>query len=114
MISKDRVYRTRDGREVRVYATDGAGLFNVHGAIKERCGWSPTMWANDGYWIQNRPTEPGNNDLIEVKPRIKLTVWLTIYDDYSVMTSMQKPTKFNRFAVACKEVPIDCEHGEGL
>ena len=33
MISKDKQYKTRDGREVRVYATDGAGEFPIHGAV---------------------------------------------------------------------------------
>jgi hypothetical protein len=32
MISMDKQYRTRDGREVRIYAVDGGGKYPIHGA----------------------------------------------------------------------------------
>ena len=32
MIDKNKQYRTRDGREVRIYATDGYGHYPVHDA----------------------------------------------------------------------------------
>ena len=33
MIDKSKTYRTRDGREVRIYATDGVGDQAIHGAV---------------------------------------------------------------------------------
>lgn len=33
MIDKNKKYRTRDGKEVRIYCTDGRGLYPIHGAI---------------------------------------------------------------------------------
>lgn len=50
MISKDKKYCTRDGREVRIYATDGGpSLDRIHGAVKiEGAGWTPATWAWDG------------------------------------------------------------------
>ena len=35
MIDKSKTYRTRDGREVRIYATDGERGLRVHGATKD-------------------------------------------------------------------------------
>ena len=33
MIDMKKKYRTKDGREVRIYATDGVGHYPVHGAV---------------------------------------------------------------------------------
>ena len=48
MISKDKKYRTCDGREVRIYATDGRKWAEVHGAILENNGWADWHWDSDG------------------------------------------------------------------
>ena len=61
-------YRTRDGREVRVYAVDGGGPYPVHGAVKLDEGWEAGVWRSDGRL--SGYTE-GDTDLIEVKPRIE-------------------------------------------
>ena len=130
MISKDKQYRTRDGREVRIYATDGAGLYSIHGAMASQSsnknkqsivsstGWFLEAWFSDGQHYE------GNNDfdLIEVKPRIRRTVWLNVYDDKYVGLYYNRknadedmeymPSSFKR--VACVKVEIDCEEGEGL
>lgn len=39
MIDINKNYRTRDGREVRIYATDGVGDYPVHAAVKNSKGW---------------------------------------------------------------------------
>lgn len=39
MISMDKKYKTRCGREVRIYALDGCGHFPVQGAILTESGW---------------------------------------------------------------------------
>lgn len=45
-----KTYRTRDGREARVYAVDGGGNWPVHGAIRGRDGvWSAEAWTKDGW-----------------------------------------------------------------
>lgn len=67
MIDPKRTYRTRDGREVRIYAVDGGGLYSVHEAVLDSGGWINREWAEDGTYCG----EPGLAiDLIEVKPRI--------------------------------------------
>ena len=85
MIDKNRTYRTRDGREVRIYATDGDGSGSaIHGAIKNFYGWVATVWSPDGkcHWGAGCYGDPTPaNDLIEVRPRHKRTVWLDVYHD---------------------------------
>lgn len=43
-----KTYKTRDGREARVYATDGTGSYPVHGAISAPDGWGLTCWTRHG------------------------------------------------------------------
>jgi hypothetical protein len=114
MISKDKTYRTRDGREVRIYATD-AGLDKniIHGASNDgKYGWVPHAWLPNG----NHASYTGH-DLIEVKPRIKRTVWINVYDNEVISLFVVKE-KADSMAlggrIACVKVEIDCEEGEGL
>jgi hypothetical protein len=116
MISKDKTYRTRDGREVRIYATDGFGDAPIHGAVKRQDDWDCICWTKDGACIFN----PSWN-LIEVKPRIKRTVWLNVLPEYdSSPTAKGYASKIDALAMApsnrlaCVKVEIDCEEGEGL
>ena len=65
-IDKNRTYTTRDGRAVRIYATDANEDFPVHGAVKTSEGWELKSWTSDGVWM----TSPHNaSNLIEaLKP----------------------------------------------
>lgn len=47
-IEVGKFYRTRDGHKVRIYATDGASPYPIHGAILNTNGWSMSMWIADG------------------------------------------------------------------
>jgi len=113
MISKNKTYRTRDGREVRIYATDGGGDYPVHGSVKTNDGWRSRTWVSNG---QVGPFE-NDGDLIEVKPRIKRTVWINVYDNEVISLFVVKE-KADSMAlggrIACVKVEIDCEEGEGL
>ena len=100
MIDINKKYRTRDGREVRIYAVDGDEPRPVHGAHKSQTGWVFSCWEEDGVHLLST----GNYDLIEVKPRIKREVWLNIYEREHAARSR----------LACVRVEIDCEEGEGL
>jgi len=55
--------RTRDGREARIYATDGGGDFPIHGASLNDGQWSAECWMRDGRLL-GRSTE---GDLIPPK-----------------------------------------------
>ena len=115
MISKDKTYRTRDGREVRIYATDGRGDYPVHGAIQTITGWEAHIWFKSGKSIFEDDTER-SGDLIEVKSRIKRTVWLNV-NEHSVFpweTKEQADKAAPIDRLACVKVEIDCEEGEGL
>jgi hypothetical protein len=117
MIEMGKQYRTRDGREVRIYATDGNSEYQVHGATNEKGVWHVREWTSKGWWRVGIGDD--GLDLIEVKPRIKRTVWLNVYLDSSV-----RPYYYNNKAeadmgadhsrIACVKVEIDCEEGEGL
>jgi len=44
-----KTYKTRDGRDARVYATDGGGAKSIHGAWKTDAGhWYTAEWYADG------------------------------------------------------------------
>ena len=113
MISKDKQYRTRDGREVRIYATDGGlGQSMIHGATYDGgCEWVPRVWFPDG-----SHENISHFDLIEVKPRIKRTVWLNVYENGQALYLSKEIADgmAHKRRLACVKVEIDCEEGEGL
>jgi len=115
MIDINKQYRTRDGREVRIYAMNGGGYWPVHGAIQLSCsGWVPTSWDNDG----NAFNSGIRDSLIEVRLRHKRTVWLNIYGFGIVPEAWSSKENADRAAacgrVACIKVELDFEEGEGL
>ena len=110
MIDINKKYRTRDGREVRIYATDGADKYPVHGSIKYETGWELFTWQLDG---MRTPRHEGGGDLIEVRPRHKRTVWLHVFKNNTVCaTEVAYYEITNR--IACIKVELDFEEGEGL
>jgi len=112
MISMDKKYRTRDGREVRIYATDGDMPRCVHGAYKSQTGWIFSCWEEDGAHLLST----GDYDLIEVKPRIQRTVWMNVYSNgFSGWVDRKTADANSSFTrLACVKVEFDCEEGEGL
>ena len=116
-ISMDKKYRTRDGREVRIYAVDGCGKHPVHGAYLTEDGWKGYNWAADGLAYPPWYVEGNNRDLIEVKPRIHREYWMNVYpnDWAQVYESKNVADEYSTGArIACVKVVIDCEEGEGL
>lgn len=114
-ISKDKQYTTgivgQEPLSVRIYATDGHPVWPIHGAVKILGQWRPQLWNKKGENID------ATFRLIEVKPRIKRTVWLTITEN------SQQVFKSKGCALdwiiglgehSIVKVEIDCEHGEGL
>lgn len=75
-ISMDKTYRTRDGRDVKIYTTEHEGDWPVVGAI----GVDICTWRADGTHPTNRDA-----DLIEVKP--EKVVWVVVDDDKDLYIS---------------------------
>ena len=113
MIDKNKQYRTRDGREVRIYATDGSEDMCVHGAIRFDSGWASEVWTQHGTYF---PPKESIHDLIEVKPRIQRELWVNVYPGYvSAHTCKEDATACSlQNRIACVKLTIDCEEGEGL
>ena len=113
MIDINKKYVTRDGREVRIYATDGGLPHTIHGAVQRLLGeWIAHSWYPSG---KSGYTESAFG-LIEVKPRHKRTVWLNVYKDivcaYMSKSDAAMSADFDR--IACIKVELDFEEGEGL
>ena len=119
MIDKNKQYRTRDGREVRIYATDGGGEYPVHGSVfcADDSEWTQESWSAQGLWM-GAASRDHRLDLIEVKPRIKREVWVNVYpngvDDELWFTKTLADQQALPRRIACVKITIDCAEGEGL
>lgn len=116
-IDINKKYRTRDGRKVRIYATDGGSVGPIHGAIyyEEEKRWYVYSWCENG---RQNSWDETMSDLIEVKPRIQQTVWLNIYPASLYCAAFASKEHADQWVsgnrLACVKVEIDCEEGEGL
>ena len=117
LITMDREYVTRDGREVRIWCVDAKcdSTFRVRGEHLDNCGaWMPATWDAHGRW-------GGCNthyyDLIPKPKRHKRTVWLNVYPDYpgNVHASRAEADRLlGAGRIACLELHLDFAEGEGL
>lgn len=73
MIDFDKPLQTVSGREVRIYATDGAGEFSVHGAYLKG-EWDSVTWTKDGRF---EGVKESCLDLVNVKT--KRTGWVNVF-----------------------------------
>lgn len=110
-------YRTRDGRDVRIYAADGDEEMPVHGAVLTKHGWKVNSWAPDGRWCPNMTDA---RDLVEVRPRIKREVWINVYPKETEVSDRAHTCRqaadmlASMSRIACVRVEIDVEEGHGL
>ena len=113
MIDPKKLYRTRDGREVRIYAVDGAEDMCIHGAMLTSDGWEAEVWNKRGVWL---PCNESPHDLIEVRPRIQREVWVNVYRDIVEVfnTKHYADIHSTNNRIACVKLVIDCEEGHGL
>lgn len=84
MIDKNKKYKTRDGKEVRIYATDSEGKFSVHGAVKEVGEvnkWTPFSWTNTGRFSGDSQTDA--YDLVPATTKLLVEVEDNITDPHS-------------------------------
>ena len=110
-ISKDKQYKTRGDREVRIYATDCGGIYPVHGAIKGEHEWVPNKWSGDGKF----ELHDHKYDLIEVKPKMKFERWALVERNGGYSLWLDKPSNASSVdAFAITRISFEAEEGEGL
>lgn len=66
-------HTTRDGKEARIYALDGAGSYPIHGAIKVGEKWEGRQWQINGSWRMGSRADA--TDLINAPEK---TEWWTL------------------------------------
>jgi len=113
-ISMDKKYKTRAGADVTIYAVDVKhDVYTVHGAI----GADVERWRSNGSCYTDNPEGVDSDDLVEVLPRIKKTLYVNMYVGGSYSTHADE-SEADRNALenrlARTKVEIDCEVGEGL
>lgn len=113
-------YRTKDGKEVRIYAVDAGEYLTVHGAIKHENPprWLSYMWSIQGRASDWAAAQDYSLNLVEVKPRHKRIAWVNAYPNGQNPTTWAHKSEADRFAqpgrIACIRVELDFEEGEGL
>lgn len=122
MIEMGKTYRTRDNREVRIYAVDGNTGRPIHGAVRysnKSCAWDMRTWTDDGRYIELSSSEH-QFDLIEVKPKITRTYWLGHYSAGAPLVSADSREAVKRGFDTRARIAITGPHtveftkGEGL
>ena len=114
MIEMGKEYKTLDGREVVVLATNGRGLYSVVGQVNDNGEWVHENWTADGTVFEDRRCSPGN--LIEVKPVRVFERWVNVHPE-GIYTWHQTPLHaFNHAAdrVACLHIRQEYREGDGL
>jgi hypothetical protein len=112
MIDLEKQYRTKGGYEVKLNFIKGETVYGHFTCWKNL--WSAGEWnVNDGIYSIYSDSEC---DLVEVKPRIKHTVWMNVYKDdvHKFFRRKDADDMAHRSRLACVKVEIDCEVGDGL
>jgi hypothetical protein len=103
MISKDKQYKTREGLEVRIYATDGMDNYPIHGAVLTDNGWTNTVWSQKGNFNSLVETRL---DLIEIVPKVKVWVEYYLSESGNLSTSLyQNEEKYLRLKAGGGQYP---------
>jgi hypothetical protein len=113
-IDVTKVKRTRGGHEVRIYATDGKGLYPIHGAYCNGDWWVMQTWTSDGK-VQCGPEGP--YDLVEEPRTVEVDVWLNVYpcDKGGVWDTREEADRVaDNGRIACINIKRTVTEGEGL
>ena len=114
MLDLTKPVRTLDGREVRIYATDGEKPFPVHGAVFNGGGWEVRTWTSEGRLGLGRP-EVG--DLVNAPKKFRKEGWVNVYRDgargwYTTKGMANIGSSPER--IACLKIVVEGDEGEGL
>ena len=119
MLDLTKKLQTRDGREVRIYATDGGGQYPIHGAVLEDGVWEPETWTIDGVHCVGMQCKLAC-DLINVPVKHTRTIFVNVYPNLQGMPGVvhESRERADRDAssdrIACVPVTIEFTEGEGL
>jgi hypothetical protein len=109
--------QTRHGKPARIVCRDLKGSYAVVAIVDNGEEEIPFRYTSEGLFF-NRDM-PHDYDLVNVKHRIKRSVWINLYHRNG-MTGVTHDTKEQAdegsmgSRIACVEVLIDCEEGQGL
>ena len=74
-IEMGKKYKTRDGRDVRIYAVDGFGVHCVHGAYFDTADYGEVGWIDDSWTINGEVVEGQEGfdlELVEAKEDLEI------------------------------------------
>ena len=117
-IEMGKVYKTRDGSNVRLLCTDRRHhQYTVMGLIDQKdCDYA-AYWTSNGICSASYPSSD-SFDLVEVKPRIKREYWVNLYPQEKIVGVYNEKQNADIAAmqgrIACTKIEIECEEGEGL
>jgi hypothetical protein len=107
MIDINKIYRTRDGREVRIYATDGAYSRTLHGAVKNSEGWGSMTWKSCGSVSTLDPSQ-SPTDLVEVVMLPEYwVVWAEGFNPYILMFEPERSASRTIIHHPAQEKPVN-------
>lgn len=110
--------RTKGGKAVEIYCTDGVGLYPIRGRINPRQpDEAHSSWTINGELLTGICSD--SSDLENIPERIKRTVWINVYDHSFGTWKSAERAKENRDAntvecIGCVKVELDFIKGEGL
>lgn len=102
--------KTRDGNEVRIYATDGKVPYSIHGAVLTNGAWKMASWIATGEELHNGI--PSSKDLVNVPQKRTLSGWLNVYPIGVAFHPIRDEAELfaNPTRVAC--IPFEYEYEE--
>ena len=116
MIELGKEYKTRDGRQVVILATNGRGPCPVVGQILNENGeWEYNSWTADGFYYTSRSYSI--SDLIEVKPTRVFEAWVNVYVNGARphYCSRQEADRYRgEGCIACLHIRHEYQEGDGL
>ena len=113
MIDLTKPVQTRDGREARVFFTEGGGSFPVLGAFNNGTGiWNLGRWSMDG--ISAMPTLSADLNLVNIPPKmIKRRLYVTTWGKDSGSAGVNPINGLGFKDLTALNFPIDIEIPEG-
>ena len=111
MIDLNKQYKTEDGCRVKLFEVLDDKIFGAYRSV--RTGWwIQTRWLLGGECVTGGP----NLDLVEVKRKIIHKRWANVYEhscpSYTNREAADRLANDNR--LACVEITVEAEEGEGL